>query len=59
MRYIVVGISRSIFDDGDLFQSQEGFSWSNMLGMVMQLLFNPPQGPNKSDNLDTDHVSSG
>jgi hypothetical protein len=34
--------------------SQEGFSWGNMLGMVMQLLFNPQQGPNKSDNLDTD-----
>ncbi|XP_021928995.1 uncharacterized protein LOC110834300 isoform X1 [Zootermopsis nevadensis] len=34
--------------------SQEGFSWSNMLGMVMQLLFNPQQGPNKSDSLDTD-----
>jgi hypothetical protein len=39
-------------------QSQEGFSWSNMLGMVMQLLFNPQQGPNKSDSLDTDQVSS-
>lgn len=35
--------------------SQEGFSWSNMLGMVMQLLFHPQQGPSKSDGLDTDH----
>nr|CAD7269924.1 unnamed protein product [Timema shepardi] len=25
-----------------------------MLGMVMQMLFNPHQGPNKSDSLDTD-----
>ncbi|KAL1131872.1 hypothetical protein AAG570_011483 [Ranatra chinensis] len=33
-----------------------GFSWSNMIAMVMQLLFNPAghQGPNKSDGIDTD-----
>ncbi|XP_077292507.1 uncharacterized protein LOC143915664 isoform X2 [Arctopsyche grandis] len=35
--------------------SESGFSWSNMLGMVMQMFFNGgPTGPNKSDNLDTD-----
>ncbi|XP_052750257.1 uncharacterized protein LOC113512810 isoform X2 [Galleria mellonella] len=35
--------------------SDGGFSWSNMLGMIMQMLFNPGNtGPNKSDNLDTD-----
>jgi hypothetical protein len=61
MKLVLYGcshFSREEFDDDDLVQSQEGFSWSNMLGMVMQLLFNPPQGPNKSDSLDTDHVSS-
>ncbi|XP_014255818.1 uncharacterized protein LOC106670216 isoform X1 [Cimex lectularius] len=34
-----------------------GFSWSNMIAMVMQMLFNPigsHNGPNKSDGLDTD-----
>lgn len=33
-----------------------GFSWSNILGMIMQMIFNPAQqaGPNKSDLLDTD-----
>ncbi|XP_072380961.1 uncharacterized protein [Diabrotica undecimpunctata] len=32
-----------------------GFSWSNLLGMLMQMIFNPGgnQGPNKSDDLDT------
>ncbi|XP_056631985.1 uncharacterized protein LOC130442041 [Diorhabda sublineata] len=32
-----------------------GFSWSNLLGMVMQMIFSPGgnQGPNKSDDLDT------
>ncbi|XP_011557098.1 uncharacterized protein LOC105387975 isoform X4 [Plutella xylostella] len=38
--------------------SDSGFSWSNMLGMIMQMLFSPGNaGPNKSDNLDTDSVS--
>ncbi|KAK9498974.1 hypothetical protein O3M35_003502 [Rhynocoris fuscipes] len=34
-----------------------GFSWSNMIAMFMQMLFNPTgghTGPNKSDSLDTD-----
>ncbi|XP_049795376.1 uncharacterized protein LOC126210231 isoform X2 [Schistocerca nitens] len=35
-------------------QPQEGFSWSNMLSMFMQMLFNPQQGPNKSDSIDTE-----
>lgn len=38
-----------------------GFSWSNMLAMVMQMLFNPignqQVGPNKSDSIDTDQVN--
>ncbi|XP_045774112.1 uncharacterized protein LOC123873340 isoform X2 [Maniola jurtina] len=35
--------------------SDSGFSWSNMLGMIMHMIFNPGgNGPNKSDNLDTD-----
>ncbi|XP_023941362.1 uncharacterized protein LOC112048174 isoform X1 [Bicyclus anynana] len=35
--------------------SDGGFSWSNMLGMIMHMIFNPGgNGPNKSDNLDTD-----
>ncbi|CAH0625417.1 unnamed protein product [Chrysodeixis includens] len=39
--------------------SEGGFSWSNMLGMLMQMFFNPgTTGPNKSDNIDTDAVSS-
>lgn len=42
-----------------LFQDA-GFSWSNMLAMVMQMLFNPvgnqQVGPNKSDSIDTDQV---
>ncbi|XP_026330626.1 uncharacterized protein LOC113238114 isoform X2 [Hyposmocoma kahamanoa] len=35
--------------------SDSGFSWSNMLSMVMQMLFNPggTTGPNKSDDNDT------
>ncbi|XP_072930224.1 uncharacterized protein [Epargyreus clarus] len=38
--------------------SDGGFSWSNMLGMIMQMIFNPGgTGPNKSDNIDTDTVS--
>ncbi|KAI5646362.1 hypothetical protein NE865_01824 [Phthorimaea operculella] len=39
--------------------SDSGFSWSNMLSMIMQMLFNPggATGPNKSDNNDIDSVS--
>ncbi|CAH0726989.1 unnamed protein product, partial [Brenthis ino] len=39
--------------------SDSGSSWSNMLGMIMQMIFNPAGavGPNKSDNLDTDSPS--
>ncbi|XP_049874854.1 uncharacterized protein LOC126372967 isoform X2 [Pectinophora gossypiella] len=39
--------------------SDGGFSWSNMLSMIMQMIFNPgtATGPNKSDNIDTDSVS--
>ncbi|XP_028179487.1 uncharacterized protein LOC114366726 isoform X1 [Ostrinia furnacalis] len=38
--------------------SDGGFSWSNMLGMIMQMIFNPGgTGPNKSDNIDTDSVA--
>ncbi|XP_063625033.1 uncharacterized protein LOC134796755 isoform X5 [Cydia splendana] len=38
--------------------SDGGFSWSNMLGMIMQMLFNPGgTGPNKSDSIDTDSSS--
>ncbi|XKL65914.1 hypothetical protein PGB90_009334 [Kerria lacca] len=35
---------------------ETGFSWSNVIGMVMQLLFNSAgaTGPSKSDSLDTD-----
>ncbi|XP_069690655.1 uncharacterized protein [Periplaneta americana] len=35
----------------------EGFSWSNMIGMVMQMLFSPQTGPTKSDSLDADPVA--
>ncbi|XP_075233746.1 uncharacterized protein LOC142331609 [Lycorma delicatula] len=49
---------RNDLDDLQTNQIQDagGFSWSNMLGMIMQLIFNPSgqQGPNKSDSLDTD-----
>ncbi|PSN49102.1 hypothetical protein C0J52_13636 [Blattella germanica] len=41
-------------DDVSTNQISDGFSWTNMLGMVMQMLFNPQQGPNKSDSIDTD-----
>jgi hypothetical protein len=37
-------------------QDGNGFSWSNMLGMVMQMMFNNGagnQGPTKSDELET------
>lgn len=48
---------RNDIDDIQTNQIQDaGFSWSNMLAMLMQLLFNPAgqQGPNKSDSLDAD-----
>lgn len=42
------------------FLQDAGFSWSNMLAMIMQMLFNPignqQVGPNKSDSIDTDQV---
>lgn len=40
------------------FQQDSGFSWGNVLSMVMQLLFNPAgqAGPSKSDAIDTDQV---
>ncbi|XP_063905921.1 uncharacterized protein LOC135124629 isoform X2 [Zophobas morio] len=36
-----------------------GFSWSNLLGMLMQMIFNPgaQQGPNKSEGLDDTGVA--
>ncbi|KAF6212284.1 hypothetical protein GE061_012806 [Apolygus lucorum] len=37
--------------------SDGGFSWSNMIAMFMQMIFNPAgghNGPNKSESLDTD-----
>ncbi|XP_039293201.1 uncharacterized protein LOC111061473 [Nilaparvata lugens] len=54
---------RNDLDDIQTNQIQDagGFSWSNMLGMVMQLLFSPgsvQQGPTKSDSLDTDTVNN-
>ncbi|KAL0266907.1 UNVERIFIED_CONTAM: hypothetical protein PYX00_009327 [Menopon gallinae] len=47
----------------NLFQSarqESGFSWSNMLAMIMQMIFNPTHhiGPNKSDSIDTEATSS-
>ncbi|XP_072376352.1 uncharacterized protein [Diabrotica undecimpunctata] len=48
--------SNSIGDSSDNgLASGGGFSWSNLLGMLMQMIFNPGgnQGPNKSDDLDT------
>ncbi|GBP34914.1 hypothetical protein EVAR_26504_1 [Eumeta japonica] len=55
-------LKKVALDDIDEIQTNSiqdgGFSWSNMLGMIMQMLFNPGNiGPNKSDNLDTDSVS--
>nr|CAI5831593.1 unnamed protein product [Callosobruchus analis] len=38
-----------------------GFSWSSLLGMLMQMIFNPGgghQGPNKSEGLDDGPVST-
>ncbi|KAB0799120.1 hypothetical protein PPYR_07951 [Photinus pyralis] len=38
----------------DSSSSQNGFSWSNLLGVIMHMLFTPgtPTGPNKSESLD-------
>ncbi|XP_030022551.1 uncharacterized protein LOC115441772 isoform X3 [Manduca sexta] len=40
--------------------SDGGFSWTNVLGMLMQMIFNTggATGPNKSDTLDTESSSS-
>ncbi|XP_045479829.1 uncharacterized protein LOC123684577 isoform X2 [Harmonia axyridis] len=37
----------------------EGFSWSSLLSMVMQMIFNPgtATGPNKSDGLDDNSIA--
>ncbi|XP_047534389.1 uncharacterized protein LOC125069022 isoform X2 [Vanessa atalanta] len=38
--------------------SENGFSWTNILSSLMQMIFNPGSiGPNKSDSLDTESVS--
>ncbi|XP_041981135.1 uncharacterized protein LOC121734615 [Aricia agestis] len=55
-------LKKVALDDIDEIQtnsiSDSGFSWSNMLGMVMQMLFNPGgTGANKSDNIDTETVA--
>ncbi|XP_038212914.1 uncharacterized protein LOC123697118 isoform X2 [Colias croceus] len=52
-------LKKVALDDIDEIQnnsiSDGGFSWSNMLGMIMQMIFNPgTTGPNKSDNIDTE-----
>ncbi|XP_026478307.1 uncharacterized protein LOC113384763 [Ctenocephalides felis] len=52
-------------DDIDDIQTNQihdgGFSWSNMLGMVMQMIFNGVGGghsaPSKSDSLETDSIA--
>ncbi|XP_014370142.2 uncharacterized protein LOC106720073 isoform X2 [Papilio machaon] len=54
---------KKVVDDIDDTQtnsiSEGGFSWSNMLGMIMQMIFNPGgSSPSKSDGLDTDSGSS-
>uniref|UniRef100_A0A1S4N1R1 Uncharacterized protein n=1 Tax=Pediculus humanus subsp. corporis TaxID=121224 RepID=A0A1S4N1R1_PEDHC len=52
-----VSIDNNALDDVTSNQIQDsGFSWSNMLGMIMQMIFNPAQavGPSKSDSLDAD-----
>ncbi|XP_013136283.1 PREDICTED: uncharacterized protein LOC106101566 isoform X2 [Papilio polytes] len=54
---------KKVIDDIDDTQtnsiSEGGFSWSNMLGMIMQMIFNPGgSSPSKSDGLDTDSGSS-
>ncbi|XP_050344004.1 uncharacterized protein LOC126769349 isoform X2 [Nymphalis io] len=39
--------------------SENGFSWTNILSSLMQMIFNPGStGPNKSDSLETESVSS-
>lgn len=54
-------IKKVALDDIDDLQTNQisdtssGFSWSNLLGMIMQMIFNPgggQQGPNKSEGLD-------
>ncbi|XP_013191559.1 uncharacterized protein LOC106135734 isoform X1 [Amyelois transitella] len=52
-------LKKVALDDIDEIQnnsiSDGGFSWSNVLGMLMQMIFNTgATGPNKSDNIDTD-----
>ncbi|KAI4462814.1 hypothetical protein MML48_4g00006128 [Holotrichia oblita] len=39
---------------------EPGFTWSSLLGSLMQMIFNPapPQGPNKSENLDDNGIVS-
>ncbi|XP_026494049.1 uncharacterized protein LOC113399182 isoform X2 [Vanessa tameamea] len=38
--------------------SENGFSWTNILSSLMQMIFNPGSiGPNKSDSLDTESAS--
>ncbi|XP_050300261.1 uncharacterized protein LOC126738841 isoform X3 [Anthonomus grandis grandis] len=62
-------IKKVALDDLDDVQTNEisqtgtaggGFSWSNLLGMVMQMIFNPggaaATGPNKSEGLDESGV---
>ncbi|KAK6641966.1 hypothetical protein RUM44_013687 [Polyplax serrata] len=56
-----VSIDNNALDDVSTNQFQDsGFSWSNMLGMIMQMIFNPTQtvGPSKSDSLDDGPASS-
>lgn len=53
---------RNDLDDvqtNNISQDAGGFSWSNVLSMVMQLLFNPAgaAGPSKSDIMDTEQPS--
>ncbi|XP_068906865.1 uncharacterized protein [Tenebrio molitor] len=58
-------IKKVALDDLDDIQTNQisetggGFSWSNLLGMVMQMIFNPGphQGPNKSEGLDDTGVA--
>ncbi|RZC32932.1 uncharacterized protein BDFB_004492, partial [Asbolus verrucosus] len=59
-------IKKVALDDLDDIQTNQisesgggGFSWSNLLGMVMQMIFNPGahQGPNKSEGLDDSSVA--
>ncbi|XP_074037594.1 uncharacterized protein isoform X1 [Leptinotarsa decemlineata] len=60
-------IKKVALDDLDDIQTNQisessggGFSWSNLLGMVMQMIFNPggQQGPNKSEDLDNGPIPS-